>query len=154
MSQTSSTSVGGELASVPQRTSHPRSVGYLFWLVGFSGLHRFYFGKPLTGAIWFFTGGLLLIGWIFDLFLISAMADEANRKCQIGRFDHTVAWLLLVLLGFFGVHRFYLGRIITGAIYLFTGGLFGIGFVYDLCTLNDQVDELNLQCRMPILEIR
>ena len=38
--------------------SHPRLIGYLFWLVGFSGLHRFYFGKPLTGAIWFFTGGL------------------------------------------------------------------------------------------------
>ncbi|MCP4945000.1 MAG: TM2 domain-containing protein, partial [Planctomycetaceae bacterium] len=40
-----------ELAS-----SHPRLIGYLFWLVGFSGLHRFYFGKPLTGAVWFFTG--------------------------------------------------------------------------------------------------
>jgi TM2 domain-containing membrane protein YozV len=140
MNPVSSTTFEGENA-----LSHPRLIGYVFWFVGFSGLHRFYFGKPLTGAIWFFTGGLLLVGWIVDLFLISAMADEANRKYQTGRFDHTVSWLLLVLLGFFGVHRFYLGKIITGLIYLFTAGLFGIGFVYDLCTLNDQVEELNLQ---------
>ena len=55
-----------------QRTlahSHPSLIGYLFWLVGFSGLHRFYFGKPLTGTVWFFSGGLLLVGWIVDLFL-------------------------------------------------------------------------------------
>ena len=140
MSQSSSTTFDGKDAP-----SHPRLIGYVFWLVGFSGLHRFYFGKPLTGAIWFFTGGLLLIGWIVDLFLISTMADEADCKYQIGRFDHTVCWLLLVFLGFFGVHRFYLGKIITGVIYLFTAGLFGVGFVYDLCTLNDQVEELNLQ---------
>ena len=123
--------------------SHPRLIGYLFWLVGFSGLHRFYFGKPLTGAIWFFTGGLLLIGWIVDLFLIPAMADEADRNSKTGRFDHSLAWVLLVVLGLFGVHRFYLGKIGTGLIYLLTAGLFGVGLVYDLCTLNEQVDEQN-----------
>lgn len=124
-------------------SSHPSSIGYLFWLVGFSGLHRFYFGKPLTGAIWFFTGGLLLVGWIIDLFLISAMADEADRNSIQGEFDYAVAWVLLILLGIFGVHRFYLGKIGTGLLYLLTAGLFGFGIIYDLCTLNEQVDGQN-----------
>jgi TM2 domain-containing membrane protein YozV len=39
-------------------------VGYILWIFGFTGSHRFYYGKPITGTIWFFTGGLLLIGWI------------------------------------------------------------------------------------------
>lgn len=125
-----------ELAS-----SHPRLIGYLFWLVGFSGLHRFYFGKPLTGAVWFFTGGLLLVGWIVDLFLIPAMADEADREYENGRFDYSLTWGLLVLFGIFGAHRFYLGKIGTGLLYLLTAGLFGFGIIYDVCTLNDQIDE-------------
>ena len=44
-------------ASAP---THPVVVGYLFWILGFFGAHRFYFGKPLTGALWFFTLGLFL----------------------------------------------------------------------------------------------
>ena len=51
--------------------------------------------------------------------------------------------MLLVLLGIFGVHRFYLGKIGTGLLYLLTAGLFGFGIIYDLCTLNEQVDEQN-----------
>ena len=50
--------------------THPALVGYLFWILGFTGAHRFYFGKPLTGILWFFTGGLFLIGWIVDIFII------------------------------------------------------------------------------------
>jgi len=127
---------GGMLAGEP---THPTVVGYLFWIFGFLGAHRFYFGKPLTGAIWFFTGGLLLIGWIVDLFLIPAMADEANRRYPVRTTDYTVAWLLLTFLGVFGVHRFYMGKIWTGVLYLLTGGLLGIGVIYDICTLNTQI---------------
>ena len=123
--------------------THPILVGYLMWGLGFTGLHRFYFGKPLTGILWFFTGGLFLIGWIVDLFLIPAMAHSANRRYRNGRIDHTVAWLLLLFLGIFGVHRFYLGKIITGVLYLCTGGLLGIGVAYDVLTLNQQVEEAN-----------
>lgn len=123
--------------------THPVLIGYLFWIVGFLGAHRFYFGKPLTGALWFFTAGLLLVGWIIDLFLIPAMAEEANARFRRGPVDHTVAWLLLIFLGLFGVHRMYMGKILTGVLYLLTGGLFGIGFVYDVVTLNTQVEERN-----------
>ncbi|MEM9366772.1 MAG: TM2 domain-containing protein [Planctomycetota bacterium] len=121
--------------------SHPVVIGYVFWLLGFLGAHRFYFGKPLTGALWFFTGGLCLVGWIVDLFLIPDMAMQANQRFPIRQTDYSVAWLLLIFLGFFGVHRFYMGKFLTGAIYLLTGGLFGIGYVYDVLTLNEQIVE-------------
>jgi TM2 domain-containing membrane protein YozV len=54
-----------------------------------------------------------------------------------------VAWILLTFLGLFGIHRFYMGKLGTGLIWLFTGGLFTIGWLYDFCTLNRQVDECN-----------
>ncbi|TWU22201.1 TM2 domain protein [Novipirellula galeiformis] len=123
--------------------SHPVLVGYLFWILGFIGAHRFYFGKPLTGILWFFTGGIFLIGWIVDFFFIPAMAEQANQRYPNGRIDYTVTWVLHLFLGIFGVHRFYMGKIATGVLYLLTGGLFGIGYLYDTCTLNEQIEEVN-----------
>lgn len=116
--------------------THSKVIGYLLWLVGFTGAHRFYYGKQLTG-------GLFLIGWIVDLFLIPRMDRQADRRFVAGRKDYSVAWLLLAFLGLLGFHRFYLGKWITGLLYLLTGGLFLIGWLYDLFTLNSQVDELN-----------
>lgn len=131
------------IATSEPAPTHPVIIGYVFWIFGFVGAHRFYFGKPLTGAIWFFTGGLLLIGWIVDLFLIPSMAEEANRRYRPGRVDHSVTWCLLLFLGLFGIHRLYMGKIFTGILYMFTGGLFGIGYAYDALTLNEQVEEIN-----------
>ena len=130
---------------VEEAPTHPALIGYGLWILGFTGAHRFYFGKPLTGALWFFTGGLLLIGWIVDFFFIPAMAESANRRYRPGQIDYSVAWLLHLFLGIFGVHRFYMGKIVTGVIYLLTGGLFGIGYIYDTVTLNEQIEELNLR---------
>ena len=50
---------------------------------------------------------------------------------------------LLCLLGFCGIHRFYNGRIITGLIWLFTGGLFLIGQIIDLFLIPGIVDDAN-----------
>ena len=123
--------------------SHSMIVGYLFWIIGFTGAHRFYYGKPLTGVLWFFTGGLFGIGWLVDLFLIPSMDSEAKRDFQPGPTDYSISWALLVFLGWFGAHRFYQGRIITGVIFLLTGGLFGFGIVYDVLTMNEQIHERN-----------
>ena len=123
--------------------THLKSVGYLLWIFGFTGSHRFYYGKPLTGTLWFFTLGLLGIGWLIDLLLIPGMDRQADLRYQAGRTDYTVAWILLTFLGLLGIHRFYLGKIVTGVLYLLTGGLFGLGILYDFWTLNEQVSQLN-----------
>ena len=75
--------------------THSKLVGYILWIFGFTGSHRFYYGKPITGTIWFFTLGLVGIGWLIDLFLIPGMDRAADRKYQAGRLDYTVAWVLL-----------------------------------------------------------
>ena len=123
--------------------THSKTIGYILWIFGFTGSHRFYYGKPVTGTIWFFTLGLLGIGWLIDLFLIPGMDREANLRFRAGRVDYTVAWVLLTFLGFFGVHRFYMGKWVTGIIYLCTMGLLGIGYLYDFWTLNDQITVVN-----------
>jgi len=107
------------------------------------GAHRFYYGKPVTGTIYFFTLGIFFIGWIVDLFLIPLMDREAEIRFIPGPIDYTVAWILLVFLGIFGVHRMYMGKWVTGILYLLSGGLFGVGYIYDLWTLNDQVTLIN-----------
>ncbi len=127
----------------PSGKTHSKTIGYLLWIFGFTGAHRFYFGKPITGAIWFFTLGLLGIGWLIDLFLIPSMDRQADARFATGPTDYSVAWILLTFLGAFGIHRFYMGKIGTGIIWLLTGGLFLIGWLYDFCTLNRQVDEIN-----------
>ena len=123
--------------------THSKLIGYLLWIFGFTGAHRFYFGRPISGAIWFFTLGLCGIGWLIDLFLIPGMERAAARKYATGPVDYSVAWLLQTFLGPLGIHRFYMGKIWTGLLWLVTGGLFLIGYLYDYCTLNDQIDERN-----------
>jgi TM2 domain-containing membrane protein YozV len=127
----------------PAETTHSKLIGYLLWIFGFTGSHRFYFGKPLTGTLYFFTLGLVGVGWLIDLFLIPGMCRQADFRFQRGPIDYTVAWLLLTFLGLLGIHRMYLGKWITGILYLLTGGLLGLGYLYDYWTLNDQVALIN-----------
>jgi TM2 domain-containing membrane protein YozV len=121
--------------------THRKLIGYLLWIFGFTGSHRFYYGKPVSGTIWFFTCGLFLIGWIVDLFLIPGMDRQADRRFVAGPISYSVAWILLTFLGFLGIHRFYQGKWGTGLLYLVTLGLFGLGLLYDYWTLNSQISD-------------
>ena len=123
--------------------THLKSMGYILWIFGFTGSHRFYYGKPISGTIYFFTLGLFLIGWLIDLFLIPSMDRQADLRFRTGRIDYTVAWVLLTFLGLLGIHRMYMRKWFTGIIYLITGGIFGLGYLYDFITLNNQITIVN-----------
>ena len=125
------------------RPTHSLVIGYIAWLFGFIGAHRFYYGKPISGTLYFFTLGIFFIGWIVDLFLIPGMDREADIRFIPGPIDYNLAWLLLVFLGMFGVHRLYMGKVWTGILYLLTFGVFGLGYIYDMWTLNDQITLIN-----------
>ena len=123
--------------------THNKLIGYILWIFGFMGAHRFYYGRPISGTIYFFTLGVFLIGWIVDLFLIPAMDREADRRYVAGDKDYNVTWILLAFLGILGIHRLYLGKWVTALLWFLTGGLFLLGYLYDYWTLNEQIDEVN-----------
>ena len=128
--------------------THSKAIGYLLWIFGFTGAHRFYYGRPITGIIWLLTGGLFLIGWFIDLFLIPSMDRKIDQKFRIGQYDYNLAWILQTFFGLLGIHRFYLGKPWTGLLWLLTGGLFLVGYAYDYCTLNEQINERNLELKI------
>ena len=43
-----------------------------------------------------------------------------------------VTLLLCIFLGYLGIHRFYLGKTLSGILYLCTGGFFVIGVIVDV----------------------
>ncbi len=52
------------------------------------------------------------------------MAEQEKKRL--------IVFLLCFFLGGLGVHRFYVGKIGTGIVWLLTGGVFGIGWLVDV----------------------
>ena len=126
-----------------EQGTHSAFMGYLLWIFGFIGAHRFYYGRQISGVIWFFTLGLFFVGWIIDLLLIPGMSRDADRRFIPGPIDYDLTWILLTFLGWLGIHRMYMGKWFTGIIYMFSAGLFGLGILWDFLTLNEQLSEVN-----------
>ena len=61
-------------------------------------------------------------------------------------YSTVIAYLLWFLSGFgaLGFHRFYLGKVSSGLLWMFSFGLFGFGAFYDFFTLPSQVREANI----------
>ncbi len=57
--------------------------------------------------------------------------EEAEPE-NMSSFSWVAAVILCVMFGIFGVHYFYVRRYRMGLLYLFTAGLFGIGYVFDI----------------------
>jgi len=127
--------------------THSLLVGYLLWIFGFLGAHRFYFGRPVSGTVYLFTLGLFGIGWLVDLFLMPSLERQADSSYLVGGINYTVIWVLLVFLGPLGLHRFYLGKPWTGLLFLLTCGIFLIGVIYDWWTINEQISKQNMHYR-------
>ena len=61
--------------------------------------------------------------------------DRMDRDSGHSRKSRSIALVLCILLGWLGVHRFYVGKIGTGILYLFTCGGFMIGLIVDLISI-------------------
>jgi len=61
----------------------------------------------------------------------------------IKRPDTTTAYVLWLIgfLGFFGLHRLYMGRWISGILYLFTGGLCFVGHIVDAFMMRRMIED-------------
>jgi TM2 domain-containing membrane protein YozV/predicted transcriptional regulator len=58
-------------------------IAYLLWLFsgfGALGFHRFYLGKIPTGLLWMFSGGLGMVGSIYDFLTLPRQVREANIR--------------------------------------------------------------------------
>ncbi|MDR3171609.1 MAG: TM2 domain-containing protein [Treponema sp.] len=58
-------------------------IAYLLWLFsgfGALGFHRFYLGKIPTGLLWMCTGGLGMVGAIYDFFTLPGQVRAANIR--------------------------------------------------------------------------
>ena len=66
----------------------------------------------------------------------SNVNNNVNNNGRGGRPKNKwVALLLCLLLGFFGAHKFYEGKVGMGILYIFTGGLFFIGVIIDFIAI-------------------
>lgn len=69
---------------------------------------------------------LVVVGWLASLavrWLIRQGASKEKRRLDV--------FLLCFFLGFLGAHRFYVGKVTSGIVWLLTGGLCGIGTLVD-----------------------
>ncbi|XP_048253873.1 uncharacterized protein LOC125381403 isoform X2 [Haliotis rufescens] len=149
----------GQVQSDPAQAAHPFVVNrpkksvveaYILALVlGLLGAHHFYLRRPGFGLVYFFTVGLLGVGYVVDLFRLPCLVTEANRRSEDPHHvpDKTLcdAYVLWFPMGLFGFHLFYLGKPGQGILYLLTFGLCGIGFLVDLFRIPSIVKAAN-QC--------
>lgn len=61
--------------------------------------------------------------------------NNINNTSDKKECDKWIAFLLCLFLGGFGAHKFYESKIGLGILYIFTVGLFGIGWVIDIITI-------------------
>lgn len=58
--------------------------------------------------------------------------NNAGIVHGVSKKNKMIALLLCLFLGYFGAHKFYVGKVGMGLLYLFTAGLFGIGWFIDI----------------------
>lgn len=95
------------------------TAGLLGIFLGGLGLHKFYLGRPIQGAL------MLLFSWTFIPTIIGIVQGigylNSNDKTfykEIKESKRVTAGLLALIFGGFGVHKFYLGKTFQGLLHL------------------------------------
>ena len=115
---------------------------FLCFFLGALGIHRFYLGKTKSAILQLITLGGLGIWALIDLILLitnKLKINETKRDIQeigqdteISDKNWFITFVLCLIFGILGIHRFYLGKIKSGIIQLFTLGGLGIWALIDL----------------------
>lgn len=108
---------------------------------GMLGAHRFYVGKFWSGLLMLLTLGLGGFWQLFDLIWIGRGTFEdadghlllvQHNNAFTGQKSQLITYLLCLLGGFLGLHRFYLGRHLSGILMLCTLGGLGAWWLIDI----------------------
>ena len=67
--------------------------------------------------------------------IVERVIHEPVYKQPTSHCNRWIAFVLCLLLGCFGAHRFYVRKIGTGILWMLTGGMFGIGCTIDAIVL-------------------
>jgi TolB-like protein len=65
--------------------------------------------------------------------ILAKKGEKQEQKIQvISQKSRILTTFLAIFFGIFGVHRYYVGRPLTGILYTFTGGFFAVGWFMDI----------------------
>lgn len=82
------------------------------------------------------TSALKVFGFLQIAFsIITIFKKDLRNNYGTSEKNLKIDIILCMFLGYFGVHKFYEGKIGMGILYIFTFGLFGIGTYIDLIKL-------------------
>ena len=103
---------------------------------GIFGAYHYYLGNYGLGILYTLTLGVFSLGWLVDLCRMKDLVKAANDPTSDHGTTKVTAYVLCVSpLGIFGAHHFFLKRYLNGGFYVFTLGLFGIGWIFDMFRL-------------------
>lgn len=109
---------------------------------GLFGAHNFYLGRKGFGILYVCTLGVFGLGYIFDLCRMKWLVRHVNLY-GTGRKMVSDCYLICLLGGLFGAHHFYLGNKKLGLFYVFTLGVFLVGWIIDLIRMKYLVQDHN-----------
>jgi len=114
------------------------SIALILWLppFGFLGLHHVYLGRTRWAWAMALTLNMLLLGWVVDAARLPALVFASNASHLGNKVTKAELFYVWLFLGLLGGHHYLAGNVRRGLLYTFTLGLFGIGWLSDVCRLD------------------